>query len=146
MSKNVPYARRRGVEIEMMTRQIVSELPNAVFDYIIAINSNTQPLTRYAYAHDLRLFFSYLQKEVPRFSSKELIAWTNADFASITARDISMFMDYLNVYFTEDDTMITNQELGKMRKFYIRILPGDKVRVEMTPYDLTRGRISFRYK
>lgn len=35
---------------------------------------------------------------------------------------------------------------GKMRMHYIRILPGDKVRVEMTPYDLTRGRISFRYK
>ena len=35
---------------------------------------------------------------------------------------------------------------GKMRMPYIRILPGDKVRVEMSPYDLTKGRISFRYK
>lgn len=35
---------------------------------------------------------------------------------------------------------------GKMRMNYIRILPGDKVRVEMSPYDLTRGRITFRYK
>lgn len=35
---------------------------------------------------------------------------------------------------------------GKMRKNYIRILPGDKVTVEMTPYDLTKGRISFRNK
>ena len=35
---------------------------------------------------------------------------------------------------------------GKMRKFYIRILPGDKVQVELTPYDLTRGRITYRYK
>ncbi|MBO8482322.1 translation initiation factor IF-1 [Muribaculum sp. An289] len=35
---------------------------------------------------------------------------------------------------------------GKMRLHYIRILPGDKVRVEMSPYDLTKGRISFRYK
>ena len=35
---------------------------------------------------------------------------------------------------------------GKMRMQYIRILPGDKVRVEMSPYDLTKGRISFRYK
>lgn len=35
---------------------------------------------------------------------------------------------------------------GKMRQHYIRILPGDKVRVEMSPYDLTKGRISFRYK
>jgi translation initiation factor IF-1 len=35
---------------------------------------------------------------------------------------------------------------GKMRKFYIRILPGDKVKVELSPYDLTRGRITYRMK
>ena len=33
---------------------------------------------------------------------------------------------------------------GKMRKYYIRILPGDKVTVELSPYDLTRGRITYR--
>ena len=35
---------------------------------------------------------------------------------------------------------------GKMRMHYIRILPGDKVSLEMSPYDLTKGRITFRYK
>ena len=35
---------------------------------------------------------------------------------------------------------------GKMRMHYIKILPGDRVKVEMSPYDLTKGRISFRYK
>ncbi len=35
---------------------------------------------------------------------------------------------------------------GKMRLHYIKILPGDKVKVEISPYDLTRGRIIFRYK
>ncbi len=35
---------------------------------------------------------------------------------------------------------------GKMRKYYIRILLGDHVRVELSPYDLTRGRIVYRYK
>jgi translation initiation factor IF-1 len=35
---------------------------------------------------------------------------------------------------------------GKMRKNYIRILPGDRVKVELSPYDLTRGRITFRLK
>ena len=35
---------------------------------------------------------------------------------------------------------------GKMRKYYIRILLGDRVRVELSPYDLTRGRIIYRYK
>ena len=35
---------------------------------------------------------------------------------------------------------------GKIRMHYIKILPGDRVRVEMSPYDLTKGRITFRFK
>jgi translation initiation factor IF-1 len=35
---------------------------------------------------------------------------------------------------------------GKMRKNYIRLLPGDKVKVELSPYDLSRGRITYRYR
>ncbi|MEE9389691.1 MAG: translation initiation factor IF-1 [Candidatus Aminicenantaceae bacterium] len=35
---------------------------------------------------------------------------------------------------------------GKMRKYFIRILPGDKVLLEISPYDLTKGRITYRYK
>ena len=42
--------------------------------------------------------------------------------------------------------ILTAHISGKMRMHYIKILPGDKVKVEMTPYDLTKGRISFRYK
>lgn len=43
-----------------------------------------------------------------------------------------------------DEGLITCYLSGKMRKHYIKILPGDKVRVEMTPYDLQRGRIIYR--
>lgn len=35
---------------------------------------------------------------------------------------------------------------GKMRMYYIKIVPGDKVTIEMTPYDLTKGRITYRHK
>lgn len=35
---------------------------------------------------------------------------------------------------------------GKMRKHYIRVLEGDRVKVELSPYDLTRGRVTYRYK
>jgi translation initiation factor IF-1 len=42
--------------------------------------------------------------------------------------------------------VITAHISGKMRMHYIKILPGDKVRIEMSPYDLTKGRISYRYK
>ena len=44
----------------------------------------------------------------------------------------------------ENGHMLTAHISGKMRKHYIRILTGDKVKVEMTPYDLTKGRITFR--
>lgn len=46
----------------------------------------------------------------------------------------------------ENDHEILAHISGKMRKFYIRIIPGDKVKVEMSPYDLTRGRIIYRAK
>ncbi|MDP4852105.1 MAG: translation initiation factor IF-1, partial [Saprospiraceae bacterium] len=46
----------------------------------------------------------------------------------------------------ENDHQITATISGKMRMNYIRILPGDKVSVEMSPYDLARGRITYRYK
>ncbi len=46
----------------------------------------------------------------------------------------------------ENDHVILGYISGKMRMHYIRILPGDKVTVELTPYDLSRGRIVFRSK
>jgi translation initiation factor IF-1 len=46
----------------------------------------------------------------------------------------------------ENGHIITAHISGKMRMHYIKILPGDKVKVEMSPYDLTKGRIIYRYK
>ena len=46
----------------------------------------------------------------------------------------------------ESGHIITAHISGKMRMHYIKILPGDRVKLEMSPYDLTKGRISFRYK
>ena len=45
----------------------------------------------------------------------------------------------------ENGHIVTAHISGKMRMFYIRLLPGDKVKLEMSPYDLTKGRITFRY-
>ncbi len=46
----------------------------------------------------------------------------------------------------ENKHMVLAHISGKMRKTFIRILPGDKILVELSPYDLTRGRIVYRYK
>lgn len=54
-----------------------------------------------------------------------------------------------NTYFRvelENEHVILAYISGKMRKHFIRILPGDKVTVELSPYDLTRGRITYRFK
>tara|TARA_B100000242_G_scaffold17509_1_gene10717 strand:- start:836 stop:1051 length:216 start_codon:yes stop_codon:yes gene_type:complete len=45
----------------------------------------------------------------------------------------------------ENGHVVTAHISGKMRKFYIRLLPGDKVKLEMSPYDLTKARITYRY-
>ena len=45
----------------------------------------------------------------------------------------------------ENGHTITAHISGKMRKYYIKLLPGDKVKLEMSPYDLTKGRITYRY-
>jgi len=46
----------------------------------------------------------------------------------------------------ENDHEVLAYLSGKMRKFYIRVLEGDRVKVEMSPYDLSRGRVTYRYK
>ncbi|MCY4032235.1 MAG: translation initiation factor IF-1 [Hyphomicrobiales bacterium] len=59
----------------------------------------------------------------------------------IEARPNTMFKIEL-----ENGHEIIAHMAGKMRKNYIRVRPGDKVLVEMTPYDLTKGRITYRFK
>jgi translation initiation factor IF-1 len=46
----------------------------------------------------------------------------------------------------ENGHMVTAHVAGKLRKHFIRIVPGDKVRLEISPYDLTKGRITYRQR
>ena len=79
-----------------------------------------------------------MQAENPDMSKKDLI---KQDGVIEEALSNAMFRVRL-----ENDHQITATISGKMRMNYIRILPGDKVSVEMSPYDLARGRITYRYK
>ena len=118
MAKNLSYAQEHAITVTTLTRNILTTLPSIVVDYIQAIATNTQPLTRYAYARDIRLFINYLSKENPKFGLKDVLSWDKSDFALVTARDIVLYLDYLNYYLDENDQEVSNQELGKMRKFY----------------------------
>ena len=46
----------------------------------------------------------------------------------------------------QNNHVVLSHISGKMRKYFIRILPGDKVKLELSPYDLTKGRITYRFK
>ncbi|MBB1554936.1 translation initiation factor IF-1 [Candidatus Saccharibacteria bacterium] len=70
------------------------------------------------------------QKEVIKMTGKVVEALPNAQF---------------KVELENGHSIIAHIS-GKMRKHYIRLVPGDRVEVEMTPYDLTKGRITFRLK
>lgn len=83
-----------------------------------------------------------------------MCADAQAEYEVIMAKDVIEFVGTItesmpNAMFKvklENDHEILAHISGKIRKNFIRILPGDKVRVEMTPYDLTKGRITFRLK
>lgn len=109
------YAQERAKDLLYLTRSVLRELPDVCSDFIRAIEPTTQPLTRYAYACDLKLFFNYLITESPRFADLRPESISTKDLDAITARDLRMYMEYLGLYI-KGDSEITNAELGKMRK------------------------------
>lgn len=109
------YAQERAKDLMYLTRAVLKELPAVCSDFIRAIEMTTQPLTRYAYVCDLKLFFHYLISESPRFGHMRPEQLTEKDLDSITTRDLHMYMEYLGLYI-KGDSEITNAELGKMRK------------------------------
>ena len=109
------YAQERAKDLLYLTRSVLRELPDVCSDYIRAIELTTQPLTRYAYVCDLKLFFHYLVTECPRFADLKPEAITVKDLDGITTRDLRMYMEYLGLYI-KGNSEITNAELGKMRK------------------------------
>jgi translation initiation factor IF-1 len=80
--------------------------------------------------YNLLLLSMASQKEVIKLQGKVVEARPNAQF----------------VVELENGHSIIAHISGKMRKHYIRLVPGDRVEVEMSPYDLTKGRITFRLR
>lgn len=116
MAKTLSYSQQRALQLLQAARQLLSELPSICTDFIRSIEPVTQPLTRYVYSCDLRLFFEYLTKESPLFAGKTISEIAVTDIAKITSRDISMYLEYLSLYVNERDEAVTNAESGRMRK------------------------------
>lgn len=127
MAKRISYQTERSQRMNERLRELQRELPSSCTDYFRSISQTTSPLTRLAYAYDLRLFFQYLNLENMYFANSSVLMLTGNDLAHITARDILGFQEYLQQYVKVTDnnenrdndlspTLVQNYELGIMRK------------------------------
>ena len=105
-------------------RQLIDELPPFAEEFFLGISERTSVRTRVGYAHDLKIFFSYLCEHGRRFKGKALEGFTLADFAAVEAIDIRRYLEYVT-YYTRSLSTATNKELtldatndehGKARK------------------------------
>lgn len=83
-------------------------------------------------------FFLYNQLLLPMASDKEVIKLQGKVVEALPGTQFIVEL--------ENGHRITGHISGKMRKHYIRLVPGDRVEVELSPYDLEKGRISFRLR
>ena len=84
-----------------------------------------------------------------RWQRKQERGWSSLSKEDAIEVEATVVEPLPNAMFTvelENGHRVLAHVSGKMRKFFIRILPGDKVRVELSPYDLNRGRIVYRLK
>lgn len=115
-SKQLTHAERTARERVELIRETLADLPMACAEFIRGIEPTTSVLTRLEYARDLRLFFVFLSAEIPEFGGLTRTDWSYARLDKITSMHIEQFLDYLTLYVNENETKITNAELGKMRK------------------------------
>lgn len=122
--KRVDYAQQRSKEITLRLRAAQLDLPAFCTDFFRAMEPQTSPLTRLAYAYDFKLFFYFLQTEIPEFADMVTDKWTCADVERITTRHIDMYMEFLDLYMKVqsggDGNIMTlervNSAPGKLRK------------------------------
>lgn len=97
-------------------RKLMVELPTLCFEFFTAIEPRTGILTRIGYARDLRMFFTYLADNHPEFADRKPAEITLDDLRRVRPVHIEMFLEYLNLYWDQNDLERTNENAGKKRK------------------------------
>jgi translation initiation factor IF-1 len=82
----------------------------------------------------------------PATPVEERVRRENPDAITVEGRVVDALPNAMFTVELENGHNVLSYLGGKMRKNYIRVLPGDRVTVELSPYDLTRGRITFRHR
>lgn len=110
------YSVERHREYTLKLRALLdNELPRFCGEFFRGIDSVSSPLTRYAYAVDLKTFFVFLTTEIDRFENKTVIDLELGDLDLVTSTDIEIYMEYLSLY-EKNGNDTSNGERGKARK------------------------------
>lgn len=108
------YTQRNNKNLETIERILQNDLPTFCFDYFLAIDSQTSTLTRLNYAHDLKIFFYFLQEK--KFRGKKTFSEiTLKDLEDVSSNDIEYFLSYLTHYFYNGKEHMCNDR-AKARK------------------------------
>ncbi len=108
------YALRNNKNLETIERLLDEDLPSFCYDYFLAIDSQTSTLTRLNYAHDLKIFFYFLQEK--KFRNKKTVKdIVLQDLEDVTSTDVEHFLSYLSHY-NYNQTEHSCNERAKARK------------------------------
>ena len=102
-----------------LLRNIQKELPPFLSGFFVNLGNRTSSKTRLGYAYDLKIFFSYLLEEHPKFAGKKMQNISSTDLNLIESEDIDLFLEYITLYERQTQTkasICTNEENGKLRK------------------------------
>ena len=141
------YLKRTNEKRTELIRQVAKELPPSCGDFLRAISTTTSTLTRLAYAYDLRIFFTFLTMELPRFEHTDMRGIKDVDIDAVTQRDLEQYVEYLTMYYKNMETddsesliskPVYNHELGIMRKlsslrsFFEYLFSGSRITSNVT--------------
>ena len=110
------YHKQMNKKNELKLRELRAELPSFCDRYFRGIEPTTASRTRIAYAIDLKVFFEYVQTQIPRFASRNVFTSDISLLDEITCYDIENYLDYLKVYTNSEGVTYTNDENGLKRK------------------------------
>ena len=116
MAANESYHKQQNIKNEKKLRELRASLPSFCERFFRGIEPTTASRTRIAYATDLKVFFTYLQTQVPKFRSRNILTEDITLLNEITCYDIEDYLDYLKLYTNAEGATFTNDENGLKRK------------------------------
>lgn len=130
-------------EIYLECESIEAELPRFLHSYFVYLKGNVLPMTRLAYLHDVKFFFTYLTNETVLTNAKNIKDITLEELGDIRAADVNLFIDYCRKYYVDDGKNIviyenSNKTLAR-KKSSVSVLFKQLYRDELISKNITDG-------